>query len=79
MYPRGMGFRDRHSDKFTVHLQDQFLGEQYVTAFAEGLKVGKDIRSIIIRGASLKTAGGIKIIDSMILKRIHTLDFSNNP
>lgn len=49
-----------------------------MAAFAEGLKAGKDIRSLIIRGASLKTAGAIKIIQAMILRRIHTLDLSNN-
>ena len=53
------------------------MGEKYVAAFAEGLKAGKDIRSLIIRGASLKTAGAIKTrrpLTWILCRRIKILD-----
>ena len=44
MYPRSMGFINKRSSETTINVENQFLNPNYIEAFCEGVKVGKNIK-----------------------------------
>jgi len=79
MYPRSIGFINKHSTVHQINLESSFMSKDYVDAFCHGIEVDDSLRELNMRNSGLTSVSGIKIASALKKTQIKSVDFSENP